>query len=267
MTETVPTPADAVDAAPVVVAVRGLRHAFGGQTILDGLDFSVRRGEILGIIGPGGSGKSVLVKICCGLLPPDEGEVEVLGQPLGSLKGRELQRLRERIGLCFQNYALFDFMTVGENIAFPMRQRGGATDDEVETKVRARLETVDLGRAYSQMPNELSGGMKKRVGLARATINDPELIWFDDPTAGLDPVTSSKIFDLVRKTQRDNGATCIVVSHDIDRMRACCDRYLLLHERRIWWRGDEEDAKTSEDPIVRDFFAVKHAGLLGGLDA
>lgn len=253
--------------AEVVLSVRGLTHAFGGQRILDNLDFEIRRGEVVGLIGPGGAGKSVLVKICCGLMQPDEGQVEVLGLSLQDLSERDLQGLRERVGLCFQNYALFDFMTVGENIAFPMRQRAEATEEEIEAKVRKRLEGVDLGRAYGQMPGELSGGMKKRVGLARATINDPELIFFDDPTAGLDPVTSSKIFDLVRATQMRDGATCLVVSHDIDRMRACCDRYLLLHEAKIHWRGDNSAATEASDPIVAEFFAAKHAGLLGGLDA
>jgi phospholipid/cholesterol/gamma-HCH transport system ATP-binding protein len=253
------------DSGEVVLSVQGLSHSFGGHKILDDISLQIRRGEVVGLIGPGGVGKSVLVKICCALLTPDAGEVEVFGHRLSEMKERDLQLLRQRLGLCFQNYALFDFMTVGDNIAFPMRQRGEASADEIEAKVRLRLAEVDLGRAYAQMPSELSGGMKKRVGLARATINDPELVLFDDPTAGLDPVTSSKIFDLVRGAQAQHNATCVVVSHDIDRMQACCDRYLLLHEGRIWWRGDEAAARASDDPIVSEFFAVKHAGLLGGL--
>ncbi len=250
----------------VVLRVEGLSHAFGGVPVVQDLTFEVRRGEVLGVIGPGGAGKSVLVKICCGLLVPDAGRVEILGMDLASLDQRRLQGLRERLGLCFQNYALFDFMTVSDNIAFPMRQRGGFTEQDVIARVKERLSQVDLLRAFSQMPGELSGGMKKRVGLARATINDPELVFYDDPTAGLDPVTSSKIFDLVRAAQARNNATSVVISHDIDRMRLCCDRYLLLHQTRFHWRGTEQDAQLSDDPVVSEFFAVKHAGLLGDLD-
>lgn len=247
--------------AEVVLSVRGVRKRFEGHTVLAGVDFEVRRGEIVGLIGPGGVGKSVLCKICCGLLDADAGRVEVLGQVFEELSLRQQQALRERVGLVFQNYALFDFMTVGENIAFPMRQRGGASEEEIMRKVRARLAEVDLPRAIGQMPSELSGGMKKRVGLARANINDPELILFDDPTAGLDPVTSSKIFNLVRRAQQDHGATCLVISHDIDRMRACCDRWVLLLDGRVYWQGDLEAARQSEDEVVEEFFRSKTAGI------
>jgi len=249
--------------ADVVLRVRGLNVTFDGHTILEDISFAMHRGEIVGVIGPGGVGKSVLVKACCGLMRPDSGYIEVLGQDISTIRDRELQRLRERLGLCFQNYALFDFMTVAQNIGFPMQQTHQYTPDEIEVRVRERLAGVDLARAYDQFPSELSGGMKKRVGLARATINDPELCFFDDPTAGLDPVTSSKIFDLVRASQQRYGATCLVVSHDIDRMKACCDRYLLFENGRIHWRGTLNDAMASTDPVVDEFFAVKHAGLLG----
>lgn len=257
----------APSSAEVVLRVADLTVEFGGHAILDSISFEVRRGEIVGIIGPGGAGKSVLVKACCGLLKPKSGRIEVLGQDISAVRERDLQHLRERLGLCFQNYALFDFMTVADNIGFPMRQTHQHSEDAIESKVRERLAGVDLERAYHQFPGELSGGMKKRVGLARATINDPELCFFDDPTAGLDPVTSSKIFDLVRGSQRRYGATCVVVSHDIDRMRACCDRYILISDTQIHWRGDFDAAQLSTDPMVDDFFAVKHDGLLGDTQA
>ncbi len=238
----------------VVLRVRGLKKNFGDAVVLDGIDFEMRAGEVVGVIGPGGVGKSVFVKICCGLMEPDEGHVEVLGTDLLASDQKTKQRLRERVGLVFQNYALFDFMTVGENVAFPMVQRGLAKADEIQVKVQERLAEVDLPNVRHLMPNELSGGMKKRVGLARANINDPELIFFDDPTAGLDPVTSSKIFNLIRRTQAHRNSTCLVISHDIDRMRPACDRYILLLNGLVHFRGTEADAMHSQDPIVKEFF-------------
>ena len=249
-----PGPRTAKQLGDVVLRVRGLRKNFGDAVVLDGIDFEMRAGEVVGVIGPGGVGKSVFVKICCGLLEPDDGAIELLGQDLLAIDQKSKQRLRERVGLVFQNYALFDFMTVGENVAFPMVQRGTAKPDEIQVKVQERLAEVDLPNVRHLMPNELSGGMKKRVGLARANINDPELIFFDDPTAGLDPVTSSKIFNLIRRTQAQRNSTCLVISHDIDRMRPACDRYVLLLDGRVHFRGTESDAMRSQDPIVQEFF-------------
>ena len=238
----------------VVLDVRGLSKWFGDSCVLDSINFQVRAGEIVGLIGPGGSGKSVFVKLCCGLLAPDEGEIRVLGEDLAAISDKQRQALRTRIGLVFQNYALFDFMTVGENVAFPMVQRGTFTPEEIRAKVQERLTEVDLPKVLHLMPNELSGGMKKRVGLARANINDPEFIFFDDPTAGLDPVTSSKIFNLIRRTQAHRNSTCVVISHDIDRMRPACDRYVLLVQGRVYFEGTAEMAMASADPVIRDFF-------------
>lgn len=238
----------------VVLRVQGLCKRFGDAVVLDGIDFEMRAGEVVGLIGPGGVGKSIFVKLCCGLIEPDEGHIEILGQDLRAIDHKAKQRLRERVGLVFQNYALFDFMTVGENVAFPMVQRGLAKDGEIQVKVQERLAEVDLPNVRHLMPNELSGGMKKRVGLARANINDPELIFFDDPTAGLDPVTSSKIFNLIRRTQAHRNSTCLVISHDIDRMRPACDRYVLLLAGRVQFRGTEVEAMRSRDPVVQEFF-------------
>ncbi len=240
--------------SPVVLKIEGLTKWFGDACVLAGVDFEMREGEIVGVIGPGGVGKSVFVKLCCGLLQPDSGRIEVLGMDLATTSPADTQKLRERVGLVFQNYALFDFMTVGDNVAFPMRQRGGFTEDQIADKVQERLSEVDLPKVRHLMPGELSGGMKKRVGLARANINDPELIFFDDPTAGLDPVTSSKIFNLIRKTQAHRNSTCLVISHDIDRMRPACDRYILLLQGRVHFSGTEAQAMASSDPIVQEFF-------------
>ncbi len=247
-------PENAKQFGEVVLRITGLVKWFGEVCVFDGLDFEMRAGEVVGLIGPGGVGKSVFVKLCCGLMEPDAGRIELLGYDLAAIPEQAKQKLRERVGLVFQNYALFDFMTVGDNVAFPMRQRGGFSDEEVVTKVQERLSEVDLPKVRHLMPGELSGGMKKRVGLARANINDPELIFFDDPTAGLDPVTSSKIFNLIRKTQAQRNSTCLVISHDIDRMRAACDRYVLLYQSRTHFAGTAEDALASKDEIVHEFF-------------
>lgn len=238
----------------VVLRVQGVSKWFEQTCVLERVDLEMRAGEIVGLIGPGGVGKSVFVKLCCGLLPPDEGKIEVLGLDLATISPQERQKLRERVGLVFQNYALFDFMTVGDNVAFPMRQRGGYTEEQIAEKVQSRLAEVDLPKVRHLMPGELSGGMKKRVGLARANINDPELIFFDDPTAGLDPVTSSKIFNLIRRTQAQRNSTCLVISHDIDRMRPACDRYVLLLGGRVHFAGTEAEAMASTDPVVQEFF-------------
>lgn len=238
----------------LVLRVRGLKKSFGDAVVLDGVDFDLREGEVVGLIGPGGVGKSVFVKICCGLMEPDDGHIEILGHDLLAIDAKSRQRLRERVGLVFQNYALFDFMTVGDNVAFPMVQRGVANAEEIARKVQERLAEVDLPNVRHLLPNELSGGMKKRVGLARANINDPELIFFDDPTAGLDPVTSSKIFNLIRRTQAQRNSTCLVISHDIDRMRPACDRYVLLLDGHVHFAGTEVQAMASQDPVVQEFF-------------
>lgn len=248
-------------AAEIALDVQDIHHGFGAVDVLQGVSLQVRQGEIVGVIGPGGAGKSVLIKVCCGLLVPDEGDVVLLGQRLREADDRTLQTLRNRLGLAFQNYALFDFMTVARNVAFPMVQRGEASAAAIDEKVQRRLAEVDLPHAGPLFPNELSGGMKKRVGLARASINDPEFVFFDDPTAGLDPVTSSKIFRLVRRARDEQGASCLVVSHDIDRMQACVDRFVLLYRGQIRWRGTSEEGYEAEDAVVRSFFRGGVEGL------
>ena len=237
-----------------MIRATGIRHAFGDDVILDNVDLHCRRGQRLGIIGPGGVGKSVLLKIACGLLKPLAGSVTVEGQDIATLDNVALAGLRQRFGMLFQNYALFDFMTVMENVAFPLRQQGGVTEEEIRDRVESRLSQVELPGTGHLFPRELSGGMKKRVALARATIASAPILLYDDPTAGLDPVTSSKIFRLIADLHDPEGAT-VIVGHDVDRMMDVCDEWVMLYEAGVHFSGDTAAARASSDTVVQTFFA------------
>jgi phospholipid/cholesterol/gamma-HCH transport system ATP-binding protein len=252
-------------AAGAIIACEGVGVRLGGAWVLRDVTFACHAGEVLGLIGPGGHGKSVLLKLVAGLLRPDEGRVSVLGRDLARLSARELAEVRESLGYLFQNYALFDFMTVRDNVAFPLRQMGRHSDAAIAAAVQEMLATVGLGHALDLLPSQLSGGMKKRVGLARAVITEAPVILYDDPSAGLDPVTSSKIFQLIAAMHARSPHGCaLVVSHDIDRMKVICDRYLMIHRGRVLFEGPQA-AIAAADPLVGAFFfgAVdKAAGLL-----
>lgn len=236
-----PGPAERGDErAPVRIRVAGLTKVYRGVPVLDGVDLELRAGEVVGIIGPGGEGKSLLLKHLPRLLVPDGGRVEIDGQDLARLDARALAHVRERFGYVFQNYALFDFMTVGDNVAFPLRQLGPVQrprEADIEARVRARLADVGLAHAFSQYPREA----------------DPEIALYDDPSAGLDPVTSSKIFALIEAMHaRVPDATTVVVSHDIDRMRAICHRWVMIAQGRVVFDGTDE-ALADAAPAVRAF--------------
>lgn len=240
--------------------IEGLVKRHEGRPVLSGIDLEIRAGEVLGIVGPGGQGKSVLLKHLPRLIAPDAGRVLLDGVDLASMSAFQLARAREGYGYLFQNYALFDFMTVGDNIAFPLRQEGRLSESEIEARVRARLDEVGLARAYAQYPRELSGGMKKRVGLARATVSDPQLALYDDPSAGLDPVTSSRIFALIAAMHKKvEGAASVVVSHDLDRMAPIVDRWVYLAEGRVSFDGSSATLRqtlaTGRSPALSAFFA------------
>lgn len=249
----------------VIIRCAEVGKRFGARWVLRDVTLDIRRDEILGVFGPGGHGKSVLLKLLAGLLRPDAGRVVARGEDLAKLDADGLAKVRERYGYLFQNYALFDFMTVRDNVAFPLRQsREEIAEEEIARRVEARIEEVGLSHAIDRLPSELSGGMKKRVGLARATVGEPLIALYDDPSAGLDPVTSSKIFRLIDKMHaHQEGTASVVVSHDIDRMREICDRYIMVHDGRVIFDGPESAIADAEQDVVRDFFegAVnKHAG-------
>jgi phospholipid/cholesterol/gamma-HCH transport system ATP-binding protein len=242
------------------ISLRDLHVAFS-RPVLRGIDLRVPRGCLYGLIGPGASGKSVLLKCLAGLVRAESGEVRVLGQDVMALDGAGLSTLRRRMGMLFQNNALFDFMTVAENVAFPLRQRG-VLEGESRARVRERLLRVGLSGFEDRLPARLSGGQKKRVGVARATALPAELLLYDEPAAGLDPVTSQRIFDLLRAEQRASGATVIMVSSDLDRLLPVTDRIGMLLEGRLVFDGSVAEAKSSRNEAVRQFVTGSPDGPL-----
>ncbi len=237
-----------------VIEVRNIVKYYGRTRVLDDVTLVVPEGQQVGLIGPGGAGKTLLIKIMSGLVEPDAGEVVVDGERVNGMGPVQLAELRKKMGMLFQNYALFDFMNVGENIAFPLRQRGELSEAEIRQKVDEMLLAVDLPGIHHQYPNELSGGMKKRVTFARAVIHDPPVLFYDDPTAGLDPVTSSKIFILLEKRKVERGTTSLVITHDILGVRDICDRFVMLDKGRLIFSGTRHEIENTTHPRVRQFW-------------
>jgi phospholipid/cholesterol/gamma-HCH transport system ATP-binding protein len=248
------TPATDRGAEPLY-AVRGLTKRYGLRTVLDRLDFDVARGECLVVLGRSGSGKSVTLRQLNGLEPPDEGRVEFEGVDLGELTERELFPLRRRIAMLFQGGALFDSMNVLENVAFPLREHSDLEEEEIRERVAEKLAMVDLEGIEEKMPADLSGGMKKRVALARSLAMDPEVLLFDEPTTGLDPVTSATIGRLIKDVHTRLGATAVVVTHDIPLARRVGDRLAFLSDGRFRFLGDWDAAEASDDAELAGFLA------------
>lgn len=237
-----------------MIEVRNVTKYYGAERVLDDVSVTVREGTQTGLIGPGGAGKTLLIKIMSGLVPPDEGQVFVDGVEITGMNAIELAKVREKMGMLFQNYALFDFMTVEDNIAFPLRQEGKLDEDVIKQKVADILESVDLPGIQHQYPRELSGGMKKRVTFARAVIHDPPILFYDDPTAGLDPVTSSKIFILLEKRKVESGATSVVITHDILGVRDIIDEFVMLEKGQVLFRGSRAEIEATDQQRVRQFW-------------
>ena len=243
-----------------MISVRGLKKQIGAQEILRGVDISVAAGETLVIIGRSGVGKSVLLKNLIGLMQPNEGEIWIDGQNIIGLSERQLAGVRRKVGILFQAGALFDSMTVEENIAFPLHEAGERDQRVIEKKIAEILEVIELEGQQKKMPVNLSGGMKKRVGLARAIINRPSCILYDEPTAGLDPVVSDSINHLIRRLQVHFHVTSIVVTHDMKSAFHVGDRIAYLHDGRIYFSGTPAEIQASSDPLIQDFL-VGRAGL------
>jgi len=223
--------------------------------ILQDVSFTAYEGETIAVVGESGTGKSTILKLILRLLVPDNGTVCIDGQDITDLSFEEALKVRQKMGMVFQGAALFDSMTVFENVAYPLREHTHMTEDEIEERVRQKLEFVDLDpdRVMEQMPAELSGGMRKRVGIARGMANNPEIMLYDEPTSGLDPLTTGTITRLIRKLQLELGVTSIVVSHDMRSVFRMASKVALLHDRRIVFFGDREEMIASEDPYIREF--------------
>ena len=229
------------------------RHLPGDVAVLEEVSFRVPDGQVVGIVGPGASGKSVLLKIIAGLVRPDAGHVTVGQTQITGLGEIALAEARTRFGMLFQQNALFDFLNVGDNVAFPLRRTTSLPPAEIAERVAERLARVGLSGFESRLPEGLSGGQKKRVGIARATITEAPLRLYDEPAAGLDPVTSQKIFDLLRAEQQAARATAIMISSDVDRLLTAIDRLVMLVHGRVVFEGTVDEARTTGDPMVRQF--------------
>ena len=236
-----------------MIEVRKLSKSFDGRPVLHDVDLTVEEGKTLVVLGRSGCGKSVVLKHLIGLMKPDSGEVLVDGEDIIGLPERRLTAVRRKIGMLFQSAALFDSMSVEGNLAFPLREQGMKDEKEIDARVAEALDMVELAGEQLKMPADLSGGMRKRVGLARTIVGRPRCVLYDEPTTGLDPITSDSINHLIRRLQRRLGVTSIVVSHDMKTAFHCADRVALLHEGRVHFDGSVEELKASTDPVITDF--------------
>jgi phospholipid/cholesterol/gamma-HCH transport system ATP-binding protein len=236
-----------------MIEVRDLQKSFGSQKILDGVNLRIESGESVVIIGRSGGGKSVLLKHIIGLLQPDAGAVFIDNENIVPMNERELLRVRSKFGMLFQGAALFDSMTVAENVAFAFRRNKKISPEEVRCRVAEALEVVDLPGTENKKPSELSGGMKKRVGLARAIVYKPQIVLYDEPTTGLDPIVSDSIDQLILRVRDRFKVTSVVVTHDMRSARRVGQRILMLHDKKIYASGTPEEIFNSSDPIVRQF--------------
>jgi phospholipid/cholesterol/gamma-HCH transport system ATP-binding protein len=239
----------------VLIRFKGLRKAFGPKVIFSGLNLEIRRGETITVMGASGSGKSVLLKTLIGLLPADAGSIVFDGREVTRMDGDQLNDLRRRIAYLFQGAALFDSLTVGENVAYGLREQfwNTMTNEEILSRVARSLELVGLPGIEAMRPSDLSGGMKKRVGLARTLALQPEVLLYDEPTTGLDPINTARINHLINGIKRALGLTSVVVTHDMGTAFSVSDRLAMLGRGRVVLVGPKEDFRTTKDPFVRDF--------------
>jgi len=243
-----------------VIRLRDVHKSFD-EPLLRGIDLHIPEGGIWGLVGPGASGKSVLLKLMAALVQPDRGRISIGGEQISGRPEASLASVRARIGMLFQNNALFDFLDVLQNVAFPL-VRAGVAQEEAEQRAADRLRLVGLAGSERKQPGELSGGMKKRVGIARASIAGPEIVLYDEPTAGLDPVTTGKIYDLLRADQEATGATMAVVSSDVDALLSFAENMGMIHEGRLRYNGPAAEMDESDDAVVRQFVRGEIEGPL-----
>jgi phospholipid/cholesterol/gamma-HCH transport system ATP-binding protein len=245
------------------IRVAGAHKAFGKTRILQGVDLGIPEGMITVILGPSGTGKSVMIKHLIGLMFPDKGDVIVHGESLRNMTLARLLEVRKKFGILFQDGALFGSMSIYDNVAFPLRQHTDLSEDEISAIVEQRLADVGLTAASNRFPNELSGGMKKRAGFARALVLEPDIVMFDEPDSGLDPVRTALLGTLIRKMHNQHGGTYIVISHNISVVRELGEYIAVLWKGRIVQAGSRDDMFTSRNPFVRQFLAGSQEGPLG----
>jgi phospholipid/cholesterol/gamma-HCH transport system ATP-binding protein len=251
----------------IAITVKDVYKSFNSQPVLNGINMEIEKGKTTVIIGKSGGGKSVLMKHLIGLMKPDSGEIWIDGDEITHLSERQLNKVRKRFGMLFQEAALFDSMTVGDNVAFPLREHTDLSEREILQKVEEGLRQVGLVDATKKMPSELSGGMKKRVGLARALALDPEIVLFDEPTSALDPVIALTIEELIQETQASLKKTYVVISHDILGMFRIADKVAMLYDGRIVAAGTPQEVRMSEQPAVKEFLkATRIPGFAGGIN-
>lgn len=243
-----------------IIRVRGLHQHFGDNHVLRGVDLDVNRGETLCLLGASGGGKTVLVKHMLGLMQPHKGTVEIDGVDISHMRERDLGPVRKKIGMMFQNSALFDSMTVAQNIAFPLLEDGIKDTDELNRRVSEVLEIVRLPGQEEKMPSELSGGMKKRVALARAIVDRPACICYDEPHAGLDPITAGSIDKLIKHLQNELGITNIVITHELRSVFRIADRIVFMKDGRVYWQGTPAEMQASTDPALSHFLTGTESG-------
>src|SRR5215470_2149659 len=243
-----------------MIAVRSLAKKIGREEILRGVDLEVCPGETVAIIGRSGAGKSVLLKHIVGLMQPDDGEIWIDGENIIGMNERQLGAIRQKVGILFQGGALFDSMTVEQNIAFPLHEAGERNSKVIREKVAEMLEVMELQGEEEKMPVNLSGGMKKRVGLARAIVRRPSCVLYDEPTAGLDPVVADSINRLIRRLQKRFGITSLVVTHDMKSAFDVADRIAYLHQGRVYFSGTPGELQNSTDKLIQDFLLGRSEG-------
>jgi phospholipid/cholesterol/gamma-HCH transport system ATP-binding protein len=243
-----------------MLEMRNISKALGGRQILNGLDLRIEKGQTLVIVGASGTGKSVTLQHMIGLMKPDQGQVLVDGEELQQARGRKLEKLRLKFGVLFQSGALINWMSIADNVALPLIEKTTLSDSQIEQIVAEKLAMVDLDGAGEKMPSEVSGGMKKRAGLARAIVHNPQIVLYDEPTSGLDPVMSRKIDALIRNLQAKLGITSVVVTHDLLSAFNVGDVIVMLHEGRVIEQGTPNVFAASQLPIVREFIDSQFAG-------
>ena len=238
-----------------MIKIKDLQKSFDGHDVLKGISFEVGKGEVFALVGGSGGGKSVLLKHVVGLMKPDRGTVTVDGMEIGTAGQESLQAFRERLGFLFQGGALFDSLSVFENVAFPLKEKSKLSRNIIREKVLMELENVGLSGSEHRYPSQISGGMVKRAALARALVEDPEIMLFDEPTTGLDPVTGQSILDLIDSCHRRLSFTGIIVTHEIPKVFAIVDRVVMLHEGRVRAEGTPTEFSESRDPVIQAFLS------------